>query len=437
MWKRAVVTIAKLLIIAPIVLSALVIAADLLPDDRVADALIAAEDSGPMNGENRTLTWLDTPSDRWTECTTLTMGLSDGPAEALHSRTYGPCSNAAQELQAYANGRGLPDGDEYYRYWWANTAITRPSVLAIGLPATRVLAQIVLGASFMALLLAWRKRIGMLAALAYLGPIVVATDFLALFEAVHQAISLFFTLLAGIVMLIGVERSTHVSQVLVTGAFAGALLHPFDLMISIPLAAALCVSTAMIVEHQRQTTARPLLTSGLAASVGWWVGYAGVWLSKWAVMALLVGPQEIYNNIRTITEFRINGEVGSSSTDFGNGAWSNIDFWIQLGFAKRALVFEAAILAGAVVLWFVHRSKAVGHQPSSQERSDHRTKLLCIVFTAILPFCWYEFASNHSQIHNWIMFRAISMSVGIVAVALVLATRQQPTEPSVEQISTS
>ncbi len=406
-------------VFGPLIALALVVGAELIPDEKVATALLEAGDAGPMSGENRTRTWLDTPSDRWTECNALTMGLGDGDldspvASALHSRSFGRCALAKDRLQAYDDGGQLLADTQYYRYWWADTAILRPSVVWLGLPATRALSQLVLGAAFLALLTTWSKRIGFLASLAFLGPIVVATDFLALYEALPQAISLTIALVTARSVLIGAERCTRPSELVVVGAAAGAVLQPFDLMISIPVALTLCVVSSMLVEFQRHPDVRPLLKSAAATGFGWWVGYAWLWAAKWAFISALVGPTEVIDNIRGTVEYRINGELVTGSTAFMDGSWTNLDFWIQKHFAATGLAFEAVVLALAVVV-------AILRQPRPAPRGRSRAKVLAIGSASLIPFAWYEFASNHSQIHNWIMFRAVAVSLGIVAGASVLA----------------
>lgn len=412
---------------------ALVIGAELIPDETMANALVAAGDDGPLNGANHAVTILSTRADRWTECTALTMGLGDDDlaqpvTSALQSRSMLRCEQAAVRLQHFADTGDLVAEGEYFRYWWADTALLRPSVIAFGIPGSRVLFQTVLAGSFLGLLFAWRRRIGLLGALALLGPIVVGTDFVTLYDALPQAISLSAALLVSIGVLRFAERAQRVSQFLVIGGAAGAVVHPFDLMISIPLAATLCVATVVLVQYLRNSPVRSMASAGLAAGAGWGVGYGWVWLTKWMAIATVAGPSAVLANISDNVAFRVNGDVGESQSTPISGALSNVRYWIDNDFALSTLVFEGVLLAIAVLLLLRRLPGARSIQPSSIRQ------LAAVAATAALPFAWYGFASNHSEVHDWIMFRAVALSAGLVAVALILTTRAMQPAPQIENL---
>lgn len=422
----------KIFLAVPIITFGLVVGAEMIPDERIADALIDAGNAGPMKGENQEATVLGLLPDRWTECTALTMGLGDDDlsqpvSSALHSRTQYECSLAAEHLQHYADTGELNAYLEYYRYWWANTSLLRPSVLLFGMNGSRIVFQAALGASFLALLWAWKKRIGALASIAFLGPIVVSTDFITLYDALPQAISLSATLLVSIGVLHWAERSKRWTQFFVVGGAAGAVLNPFDLMISIPVAATLCIATVMLVQHQRRSTLKPLLMSGVAAGAGWGFGYGWVWFTKWVAIATIVGPTAVIENIRGIVSFRINGETEVADGGFLAASSSNIGYWVENEFAIAGLGFEAVVIAVALLLM-------IRRLPTSRSIEAASIKRLSALAAAgLLPFVWYEFASNHSLIHDWFMFRAVALALGLTSVSFVLATQsaQEPGQPMV------
>ena len=37
-----------------------------------------------------------------------------------------------------------------------------------------------------------------------------------------------------------------------------------------------------------------------------------------------------------------------------------------------------------------------------------------VAAAALVPFIWFEIASNHSQIHAWFTYRSIPMAIGVV-----------------------
>ena len=144
--RRDLFQLVKILLLVPVVTLALVIGAELIPDETMANALVAAGDDGPLNGANHAVTILSTRADRWTECTALTMGLGDDDlaqpvTSALQSRSMLRCEQAAVRLQHFADTGDLVAEGEYFRYWWADTALLRPSVIAFGIPGSRVLFQ--------------------------------------------------------------------------------------------------------------------------------------------------------------------------------------------------------------------------------------------------------------------------------------------------------
>ena len=62
------------------------------------------------------------------------------------------------------------------------------------------------------------------------------------------------------------------------------------------------------------------------------------------------------------------------------------------------LVFAAMALIVVAVIWF--------HRPAAQIR-----RLLPLLVVAPLPFLFYAVASNMSLIHNWLMYRILSITI--------------------------
>lgn len=424
--------LARPLLLVPMVAFALLVASQLLPNQQVADALLAAGSDGPLAAGDHDPTFLNTLSDRWTECTALTIGLDDAHAgspveSALHARTMGNCENSTDRLTQYAETGELTSTAEYYRYWWTSSALLQPAVVFLGVPLSRALFHGALIAATFTLFRAWQRRIGALAALALLGPIVVATDFVTLYDAMPQAISLGVALFVAALSIGWFERSTRHIQFFAAGSTAGAFLLPFDLMISIPLAATLTVATAMLVLFQRQASPKQLLVAGAAAGAGWGFGYAWVWATKWLAISLIVGPSKVLENITSTVAFRVNGETNQVTSSIIDGPLSNVRYWIDNDFAFDALLFELIVVLVAAAL-MIRRAKAHSLTGYGADKAA-RARLLIISMTAALPIVWYAFASNHSQIHNWIMFRALALSAGLIGVCLLLATQSHtPTQ---------
>ena len=45
---------------------------------------------------------------------------------------------------------------------------------------------------------------------------------------------------------------------------------------------------------------------------------------------------------------------------------------------------------------------------------------------ALLPFVWFEIASNHSQIHYWFTYRSIPIALGVALLAVLTGNAGRP-----------
>ena len=95
-----------LLLCAPLVGVIGVVAAEVVPDGRIANHLVRAEDEGIVDRVERDESLLGTTTDHWSECVAASIGLGDLPDENVYTRAmrypaYYGCVQMVDKLEVF------------------------------------------------------------------------------------------------------------------------------------------------------------------------------------------------------------------------------------------------------------------------------------------------------------------------------------------------
>ena len=387
------------------------IAAELVPDIWVVEALERAEGRGEITAEERPLDNAGAVVDEATECTTLSIGLGEQADQNIFTTTalapnLGPCWRLLDNLNPYDGATAAANRDTYLRYWHGSAPIVRPVLATVGLSGLRVVAMLAIAVAGAAVFGVVRRSSGTAAAAGLVLPVVLTTSLLALPGSVHQALA-FAIGLAG-AALVGTIAAGGLTgpRVWYPSVVAGAAFVYLDLLTAVPgqwvLVAALVGLAAF---HADKTMPETVGWTALAG-VGWIVGYLGMWFGKWAYAGLVLGPQMVYDDVTDTIGRRLDGDTDFSDPGFGNAISDNVDAFRDRPFASLAVLAVLVVVA-----------VGVARRPAAETLTRG-----VVAATAVVPFIWFEVASNHSQIHAWFTYRSIPMALGVVAMAS-LATR--------------
>jgi hypothetical protein len=395
-----------------------VIAAEVVPDGRIASHLVDAMYRGEITSEDRTVSLLGTTADHYAECVAVMNGLGDPPGNlvkrALYSATSYGCVGSIATLEQFAATGELPAQPDYMRYWHGYAVFVRPSLAIFGLTGTRWLAFAILGLSIAAFARAVSVRFGVLAMVTILAPGLLTTDMIVGGWSIAQALGLATAWIGGWIVLTQASADRSWQVVGSAAALGGAVSAYFDLMVAIPASLALCAVAAGLAGIGAQRGANATVVRTVAAAVGGWaLGIGAMWAAKWALAWLFVDHRRIVDSVRGQISFRTGGNYEGVTGTRLTGFTRNVSYWLDRPLTPPVLVV-AVVVVGAVV-W------------RSRERLGWRDGawLAALVAVTALPvIAWYVILNNHNQIHMWLTYRSLAIAFGAVAalVAVAVAT---------------
>ncbi len=318
-----------------------------------------------------------------------------------------------------------PDWSHYARYWNGWIVLLKPLLVFLNLNQIRLL--VFTAATLLIVLLA-----SLLVRLAGVGPgLVVAVAFsLAAYPAACFSLSLSMCLLVALMasILVVMRASTCQDR-------GGLLLSTFDwpgfflivgavtvyldflctpiVTLGMPLALLVFCSSKELSEIKGLAVVRTLLS----CCALWALGYAGLWIAKWAISAAYLPELNVIGNALGQAARR----SGSIVMEGTSGAVLNVTLFdpiarnFSLMFPKWILV-AFGVPAVSFVLGLVVRGKGC-------VRRGLAAPLSCLLMISSFPYLWYIALSNHSYVHYWFTFRAQIVTVVALGLAACLLLR--------------
>jgi hypothetical protein len=410
--RRSVLRWLGLLVGLPLVALALVVLADLIPDRYVAYRLRDAIVTGQLTENSYNVGYSGSQTDGFSECKRLTVGLGapDGMGafeSAVRSPTLSSCELAVPKILRWADGERLERSDYYFRYWNGSTVALRPSVAAIGLGGTRILAAALLAGALFAWAKGVQRRIGWLAPTVFAASIVLTTDYVDLPGALVQAIGMIVTFAAG-AMIVWRLRPEASPEIYAAVAFAAGATSQFFGDLTNPDAAwAVAVTSAAVVAVGLRRFGPAALRVG-ASSVGWIAGFAWIWFSKWVIAAVVIGYDTVRSVVTGKAEERLSGDVDGGSTGVFSGVSAAWDQW----WAQPLMPWVVLGLGAVAVVTLMRRG----------DLSQTWQLRVVLGAAALIPPIWHLIMRNHTTVHFWFTYRSFAVAFGIV---LMAATARQ------------
>ncbi len=411
-------TLLLVLLFAPLLGLAGVVAGELVPDGRIAYNVLRAHREGILGTEERPLTPLATTMDRFTECVAVTVGLGDPRGSnlvesAVLSPAYPGCKQSVARLEALDATGELREARPYLRYWHGYALVTRPSLAIVGLAGTRWVALGLLAASVTLLWASIRRAFGVLAAVVLVVPALLTTDLMLGGLTIPHAIGLGAAWFGGWIAFFAVARESTWKVAALAGGLAGAVMAYFDLLTTLPGSLALTGVSATVALYASGTVVATTWRVTAAAMVGWALGLMWMWGWKWVFAATAVGSSAVYDNVKSQVEFRLSGDHEGISDAPLRGLTSNVEYWWDQPLTPLVVVGVVATVLTAGVL--------------NRRRISAQSAVSAAIVTAPVV-AWYLALSNHNQIHAWLTYRSIPLAFGALGVLLLVA--REPPKPA-------
>jgi len=340
-----------------------------------------------------------------TECLGLSFGLP--PAEvgenlferAVRARVFTTCP----ALIDYVSTGAVAEDQvtDYHRYWHGYAVLSRPLLALMPYHNLRMLTFNLVLALFVALGFKLSKDFGVKFAFAVLLPFYFV-NYAGFFILWTKAVTL-ITALAG-ALYFSQARKPYERDPLFAFFILGALTAFFDLLTTPLLIFGFpaYVYFFYLLKRGGAPGPRALLQRLLAIGGFWFAGYGGLWTVRFALSALVIGPEAI-NEILATAANRINGDWDSVKHFIGAASLENFEAFKPLWGGAAFLVF--------FVLPFIRRRRRIAAAALLR-----RAPVFAAL--ALAPFVWFEILSNHSQIHG--LFTHANLILTFIPLSLIL-----------------
>ena len=363
--------------------------------------------------------------DDWTNCISLMAFSGSPPDKSLAYRASmvslpvsikdAPCD----ELVKWVDSPSSADlqSETYPRYWFGSSAVVRIlSSVTAGLDATRRLIFTLWLVIFAVYLSILSKRVGLIPALLFVGPLFLTTDFSSALKTPHTSLSFLSALLFGISAL-KLRNRFAVQTVFLSGVwlpFFDPLTHP--LLYFFVVVGPLIIESAGTVRDPRGQV-RQFVGLGLY----WTTGYVISWLAKWTFAAAFGGGISVFQDVFSQVLFRSGGKVDGTTPGMLEGVTSNFREYLSMPFASSliAIFFVYATLSSAIRI--------------AQRRPILIRETIYFVGVALSPVALFALLKSHSVEHSWMTYRTLAVSFG-VALASVFATDRDLFAESIQRV---
>ena len=139
-------------------------------------------------------------------------------------------------------------------------------------------------------------------------------------------------------------------------------------------------------------------------SMGWIIGYVGMWGGKWIVGSILTG-RDMFSDAFSSIGIRTHGQGEYKGVlSYGNTMQT---IWNSINDIPMLILL---ILTIAIIAIYLTRNKCkVSLGLVEVSRS------VCFMIVGLFPFAWYFVAMNHSVIHPWMSYRELAITIWAIA----------------------
>ena len=347
---------------------------------------------------------LDNYTDTLMYATAIHPGSGNALRDALYNKRYEyQTDDMAQSLNDYAHDvvskESLRYECSYARYWHGYLIVLKPLLFFLNVSEIRLFFLLTQTFLVTWLLFLIMQKYGII----YTIPVLMAV---LLLNPVVMPLSLqfswvYYIALAGSIILLTVKRDPESEWYLYFFMALGMLTSYFDLL-TYPLITLGFPLVLYLLENRKSLRIKRILRTA-AVCMAWLAGYVAMWCSKW-VLTYVCCDKGIFRNVLA--------ERNSMKTTWSPAAttpWTSVCRALSVVSNKVYLmwfILSLGIFAAALVR---RRQKTGGRLIGIVIRALPDYGLYIIV--ALLPLIWLGVMANHTYVHYWFSYRALSVTV--------------------------
>ena len=294
-----------------------------------------------------------------------------------------------------AEGIDKPAGEAYTRYWHGYLVVLIPLLTVFSLVQIRSIFLLAMGLLSCAACALIGRKTSLLASLALALALIMSNVWVAAFST-SLAFSFFVALVAVILVALWADEGKELGTErnwLVFFFVVGAVTSYVDFLNTPIVALGLPLATYLAIRHESVAKATLSEAAMLVAGtcIAWGLGYGLLWASKWVLSAIVLGTNAFGDALGT-AGYRVGANgLGARIDAISANVNTMFDTW------QRYLV---AALAAVLLLVGIVR-----------HRRPCLPLAISLLVVTLLPILWYVALANHSTIHAFFVYRALSVSV--------------------------
>lgn len=327
------------------------------------------------------------------------------PNDPLHS--YNPIQGMVQYV-VFKGGYTLAD---YSRYWNGYQVILIPLLTVFGYKDLLKLSIVFASLTALAAVLAVSRRFGKMYGAAYAIAVFTLYPFV-IPVCLQYCASPYITLISTIIFCLAKNEDNYPKIFL----FAGIVVSFLDLL-SYPALSAGVLSTLLIMAYMGKKDNKYIIGRLFICLAMWGFGYGAMFICKWALDALILGPQELTNALVT-ARYRIDG---------ANYSFTYLLHIIKELF-KRTLTRDVLALSAVFIAFcIIYAARKKG------KRKYSLSQLWLFIMPVLVMLGWFTVMRNHTIQHTFFAVRNISVIwFCLFAFAASLARKESITENTAE-----
>ncbi|MCR5267729.1 MAG: hypothetical protein K6E16_04365 [Lachnospiraceae bacterium] len=323
-----------------------------------------------------------------------------------------------QETENYLLGirDGLNANRQYMRYWHGSILLLRPLLTILDYTQIRILNAVILlllYALFMVMTI--RKRLPAASVAMTLGLILTAVWFVPF--SLEYTWNFCIMLAASCIAVALAQKdcstredgnmqkdcSTHGIFFLIVGM----VTNYFDFLTTETITLLIPLLLFLYVYTKREKTINRI-SFAIRSCMAWGIGYAGMWVAKWGLTAIVFRENVLPYVSEHIGE-RLGGDLGLNLFQYLAGAlFRNIGCLFPLGYGAFGAIIGIALVIIAAYFGYVYHTQGFDKQ-----------LLLLYALAGLVPYVRYLILHNHAYLHCFFTYRA--QCVTVIAVVLIIA----------------
>ncbi len=305
--------------------------------------------------------------------------------------------------------QGKEANQQYMRYWHGSIAIVRPLLTVMNIRQIYIFNFIVMMLLLIVLTVLLVRNRAYIAAIGIVAGFVGTSSWFVTFSLEYTWMYLLMLVMSIIlVLMINKQKASKLGFLFLIGGICTNYLD-FLTTETMTLLIPLLLFVYFEVKNNKKTEYRQIIISCIKFSVLWLSGYAGMWIMKWILAAVMLNM----NTLPYVTghiEERLGGNIGISPFEYMTGAIiNNVKCIFPFEYGVAGILAFIVVVIGILYISYVYHKKNI-----------NRELILTYTVIGIIPYIRYLILHNHSYLHYFFTYRA--QMTTIMAVVFIVGS---------------